>query len=196
MIPALESSTHINYDLTARFNGAYFSTVAPESAPQAPPFFADHGENLCWTEARFRNFRTVRFADCMNAYQALKPVANVEVFMQQMQVFRDFAQNGILAINSSANGDVHIRIGRCLSVIAYGQLVAENCRASEHPLALISVIFHTLIEDLSEEVLQLASMFSADSPLRIQLKSGIRIPRTDADDFESAFAFILDRYCE
>lgn len=194
LIPALESSTHINFELTARFLGPYFAGTDAEAAPSVPPFGADPGEHLYWMEARFRSFRTVRFAHYLSAYELLRSVTNVDVFVQQVQAFSGFAEVGIRALNPAANGDLHFRLGRCLSIIAYAQLVAENSAANEAPLSLVSVIFHAFIEDLSQEALRLAAMFPAESSPRTQLKSVVRTSRTGETDFEDVSAFIANRY--
>jgi acyl-CoA dehydrogenase len=194
LIPALESSTHINFELTARFIGPYFAAGDTISRPPVPPTARDVGENLYWMEARFRNFRTVRFAHCLDAYEPLRTVPNAGVFMKQTQAFSRFVQVGVTSLRPTTDAGLHVRLGRCLSVIAYAQLVAENCVAIQAPLPLVSVIFHSLIEDLGEEALRLAALFPAESLPRTQLKSVVRVPRTDACDFESVSDFVSDHY--
>ena len=194
LIPALESSTHINFELTARFIGPYFAAADAITRPPTPPTSRDVGENLYWMEARFRNFRTVRFAHCLDAYEPLRKVTNVDMFVGQVQAFSQFVEGGVTALRPATDAGLHVRLGRCLSIIAYAQLVAENCAAVPAPLPLVSVIFHTLIEDLGEEALRLAALFPVESTPRIQLKSVVRVPRTDACDFESVSEFVSDRY--
>ena len=194
LIPALESSTHINFELTARFIGPYFASTDGTPQPLMPPATPDVGENLYWTEARFRNFRTVRFANCLDAYEPLQKVTNVRLFVTQVQAFRKFIQVGVTALHPVSDSGLHIRLGRCLSVIAFAQLVAESCVTLQTPNALVSVIFHGLIEDLCDEVLRLAALFPADSSERNQLKSMACVPRTDAEDFKHVCELISERY--
>ena len=94
-----------------------------------------------------------------------------------------------------AGGDagVAIAMGKCLSTCAYAQLLAENCAAITLAPALISVIFHGLVEDLSAEALKLSAMFSPDSAQRGLLEQVCRIPSTSAADLDWVSAFIASR---
>jgi hypothetical protein len=73
----------------------------------------------------------------------------------------------------------------CFSTIAYAQLVAENCLAAQVAASTISVIFHGLIEELSEGSLKLAAKFPPGSTQRGALKGAVRVPRTDHADLEA-----------
>jgi hypothetical protein len=60
--------------------------------------------------------------------------------------------------------------------------------------SIVSVIFHALIEDLSEESLKLSAMFAPGARQRACLKRVVRIPRTSAADLGSVSKFIESRY--
>jgi hypothetical protein len=72
--------------------------------------------------------------------------------------------------------------------------VAETCAAIAVAPALISVIFHGLVEDLSAEALKLSAMFSPDSAQRVLLEQVSRIPRTTAADLDWVSTFIATQY--
>src|SRR5207244_11816534 len=103
---------------------------------------------------------------------------------------RSFAEEGISALSPPADSALFIAIGKCFSIIAYAQLVAENCLAAQLAPAMVSVIFHGLIEDLSSESLKLLAMFPPENYARTLLKRVVRIPRTSAADFESVADFL------
>jgi len=193
LIPALESSTHINFGLTAQFIDSYFAGAGAESPP--PLLHAtDAGENPYWLEAGDRNAKTVRFAHFLAAYEPLRMVPNVASFMTQVQAFQRFAAGGTSAMNSAVGAELLIEMGKCFSAIAYSQLVAENCVAAAVSKSAVSVIFHCLIEDLSAAALKLAALFAPDSAQRELLQGLVRVPETAAADVLALSEFIAARY--
>jgi len=184
LIPGLEGSTHINFGLAAQFLDAYFASPAHEvAAPRSLALdAAEPAENPYWVNARDRNAKTVRFSQFLNAYPRLGPIPNVATFTEQVNAFQTFAAGGLSSLNPATDTGLAVAMGRCLSVIAYAQLIAENCHAGQVVAPLVSVIFQGLIEDMSAEALKLSAMFSPDSPERAGLKCVVRVPRTnDAD---------------
>ncbi len=89
-----------------------------------------------------------------------------------------------------------IAMGKCFATIVYSQLVAESCQWAEGFPApsTISVLFHTIIEDLSTEALKLAAMFAVDSTQRNLLKQIVQVPQTSTAEIESLSALIAQRY--
>ncbi len=205
LIPSLEGSTHINFGLAAQFISAYFADSGPDMPkPESVTLHkADAGENPYWLAAGDRTARTVRFARFLEAYGPLRAVANVRLFAKQVKAFRRFAgsvsacsQDAVPAGTRADPGDAGllIALGKCLSTIAYGQLVAENCLAVEVTPATASVIFHNLVEDFSAEALKLAAMFPWGSAQRALLKGAVRVPKTSAADVHSVSELIAARY--
>jgi hypothetical protein len=207
MIPSLEGSTHINYGLTAQFIGPYFADAAGDvqepSSLTVPAI--DASENPYWLAGRDRNARTVRFADFRMAYGPLQALANVRLFVKQLEAFHVFLsamaalprrQEGATRHRQAELDDTarSIALGKCLAAIAYGQLIAENCRIAEVASATASVIFHVVIEDFSAQVLALAALFDAGSALRSYLNAAVCVVETNAADLESVAKWIAARY--
>jgi acyl-CoA dehydrogenase len=198
MIPALEGSTHINFGLAAQFLGPYFAAPTGWESPPFPESVAlgraSSDENPYWTAARDRNPKTVRFGPFLAAYGPLRAVPNVELFAQQVEAFGRFAAGGISAPDVAGDPGRQIAIGRCLSVVAYGQLVAENCAAAGVAPATVSVVFHALVTDLTAESLALAALFPPGTSQRAALGELVRVPETAAADLEAVSAWIGARY--
>jgi acyl-CoA dehydrogenase len=196
LVPGLEGSTHINYGLKAQFLDAYFAGARSEApAPESLALSAaEPGENPYWMEARDRSARAVRFAHFLEAYLPLRSLPNVRSFAKQVRACRALAEGGVSALNPAADPGLSIAIGKCFSVIAYGQLVAENCLAAGVALPTVSVIFHGLIEDLSAEALKLSALFAPGSEPRARLQRVVRVPRTSAADLGSFSELIAARY--
>jgi acyl-CoA dehydrogenase len=194
LIPGLEGSTHINFGLTAQFLDNYFAAPGGEELALVVTHEADPDENPYWMAAHDRNAKTVRFAPFREAYRPLRSVPNVRSFLKQVEAFGLFARSGVSAPDPATDAGLLIAVGKCLSAIVYGQLVAENCLAAQVAPSTVSVIFHGLIEDLSSESLKLSAMFPAGSTQRGLLKRVVRVPRTSAADLGSVAECIAARY--
>lgn len=147
MIPALEGSTHINFLLAAQFVATYFATPGG-TVPVPGSVSLGHvssDENPYRIAARDRNPKTVRFAPFLAAYEPPRAITNVGLFARQVVAFGRAASGAVL---DSAG---KIALGRCFSVVVYGQLVAENCAAVGATPAAVSVIFHALVSDLTAD---------------------------------------------
>jgi acyl-CoA dehydrogenase len=207
LIPSLEGSTHINFGLTAQFIGPYFANSGRDDPRLLPvmPHAVDAGENPYWLAPGDRNARTVRFAPFLEAYEPLRAIANVRLFVKQVEAFEVFA-GGISAVaplRDAAPSTRHaimddsgalIAVGKCLASIVYAQLVAENCQARKVAASIVALIFHGLIDDLGTEVLKLSALFPSGSAQREHLKGAIQVPETGAADFQDVAEFIAARY--
>lgn len=190
MIPALEGSTHINFNLAAQFVGPYFANseqVVPSPGSVSLGQVSSE-ENPSWMAARDRNPKTVRFAPFLAAYEPFKAVPNVEIFARQVAAFARFASGA--ALDTARQ----IALGRCVSVVVYGQLVAENCAAVGVSPELVSVVFHALVGDLTAECLGLAELLQTGSPELALLAVVASVPETRAADFERVSEWLTARY--
>jgi acyl-CoA dehydrogenase len=196
LIPGLEGSTHINFGMTTQFLAPYFAEPGCEVPTPASVSLHEDGpeENPYWMEARDRNAKTVRFAHFLQAYEPLRSIPNVRSFRKQVQAFHRFTGGGISSTNPGGDTTALIAIGKCFAVIAYAQLVAENCLVADVAPWMISVIFHGLIEDLSAEALKLSAMFLPGSAQRALLSRVVRIPRTSTAEIAAVSELIEARY--
>jgi acyl-CoA dehydrogenase len=196
LIPGLEGSTHINFGLAAQFIGSYFGSTnaavpVPESACLGD---VEPDENPCWFAAPDRTAKTVRFAPFETAFQPWDTVPNMSLFTEQARTFAALAADGFSRLNPSVDAGLFIAAGKCFSIIVYAQLVAENCLAAKAMPALVSLIFHGLIEDLSAEALKLSAMFGNGSAERDLLGRMARVPEIAAKDLDEVIEFCARRY--
>jgi acyl-CoA dehydrogenase len=190
LIPSLEGSTHINFQMAAQFLRAYF-TGSTADAPAPPKSLVAVaaaggivGENPYLMESELGDARGVRFANCLDAYRPLAAVANVRRFARQVKAFRLFLLRETPVENPDQDIEVVITLGRCLSAVAYGQLVAEHCVLAEVPPALVSVLFHQCVEDLTLEAMRLAALPQTAPRSRRRLARVQAVPRTSRAELD------------
>jgi acyl-CoA dehydrogenase len=195
LVPVLEGSTHINHQVVAQFVRGYFARTAPDS-PDSPPSLntlgAKAGENAYLMETLANDTHLVRFAHCLTAYWPLVDIPNVSRFVTQVRAFRLFLRRGVPIEDPKQDAEVVIALGKCLSVIAYAQLVAEHSVLAEVPAPIMSVLFHQLIEDLSAEAMRLSALPQTGTVPRMLLGRMVAAPMTSRVDLE----FVADRAWE
>ena len=198
LVPTLEGSTHINHQGVAQFSRAYFGNGHRGSAgaTAAPPSLAalgvDAGENPYLMVSRANEVQLVRFPHYLDAYRPLAAIPNVALFARQARAFRLFMLRGVPVQDPKQDAEVVIALGKCLSVIAYAQLVAEHCVLAGVPAALVSVLFHQSIEDLSQESMRLAALPRTAGLARLLLRRVPAVPRTPQGDLD----FVAERLAQ
>jgi acyl-CoA dehydrogenase len=192
MVPVLEGSTHINHQMIAQFLRGYFTRAAadpPASPPSLNSVGTSAGENPYLMESLANEAHLVRFPHWLAAYRPLMAIANVTKFVAQVRVFRILHRRGLQVEGSMQDPEVVIAMGKCLSVIAYAQLVAEHCVLADVPTPMVSALFHQSIEDLSVEVMRLSALPQTGPESRTLLGQVATTPHTARADMD----FVADR---
>ena len=187
LVPALEGSTHINYQSAAQFLRAYFAGAvadAPPSPPSLAALGAAAGENGYLLQSSSGNPSQVRFHHHLSAYRPLASVPNVRLFVAQVRAFRLFLLRGVPVEDAKQDAEVVLSLGKCLSTIAYAQLVAEHCVLAAVPREVVSVIFHEFVEDLGTEAMRLAALPQTGRLARLLLGRMPVVPRTLRSDLD------------
>jgi hypothetical protein len=159
------------------------------SPPSLAALGAAAGENPYLMETLANDAHLVRFAHCLAAYRPLLAIPNVSSFVAQVRAFRLFKRRGVPAEDPKQDAEVVIALGKCLSIIAYAQLVAEHCVLAEVPASIVSVLFHQSIEDLSVEAMRLSALPQTGIVARLLLARLVVTPRTARADLD----FIANR---
>ncbi|CAN5345507.1 acyl-CoA dehydrogenase family protein [soil metagenome] len=192
LLPVLEGSSHINFALAGQFRQAYFDgsdahAKSPATCNGEP--CADEVSYLF--TAQSAPPKSVKFADPSRAYQSLSHIASAKRFAEQFDAFQLFARS--LDETSPATGEdteTAIALGKCVSTVAFAQLVAEHGQLLHAPDPIVSLIFHQLIEDFSIEALRLAGASGLSDPQRESLMGVIVRSSIDPADIEFAIEWI------
>jgi acyl-CoA dehydrogenase len=196
LIPSVEGSTHVNLGLTARFITRYFSR--PDSTLVEPKSLltgeAAAGENPFLMEAKTGALNSIGFADFLSAYQPLMSLTNVRLFAGQANAFQQFIWAARAIRVPLADSEISLTLGQFLATIAYGQLIAENCRRLKVPSQMVNAIFHLLVSDLSVLALALASSAKLNALSKVLIRRLIAVPRTAAWDWDFVSAQVMEQY--
>ena len=184
LIPSLEGSTHVNYTMTTQFLSAYLFNA--DDTIVSPPSLTlgqvESQENAYLLRARTGGTRSISFNHFLRAYRPLLDITNVRLFVKQAKAFRLFVLASEARKRDKARVDWTIALGRCLSTIAYAQLIAENAVLAQIPNTMMSVIFEQLVESLSSEALQLAALAPSSSLTKLLIERMDVRPQRQASD--------------
>jgi acyl-CoA dehydrogenase len=192
LVPILEGSTHINHQVVAQFLRGYFARAVanpPDSPSSLAALGTGAGENPYLMETLANDAHLVRFGHFLAAYSPLLAVPNVLTFSRQVRAFRVFMRRGAAVGDPKLDVEVVIALGKCLSIIAYAQLVAEHCVLAEVPVPIVSVLFHQSIEDLGMEVMRLSALPQTRLIARLLLGRVAATPSTEVHELQ----FVADR---
>ncbi len=192
LIPGLEGSTHINYGIIASFLKNYFFK---NGYCKNPSRIDDKIENDYLFNAEAGGTKDVIFSKYTESFEKLLHIENVSIFVKQIRSFKNYLliSNFTEKFNSKKskkldNAAYYIQLGKMLSTIVYGQLIAESVIHEDINEKLINLIFEQLIEELNLNVTQLFSNFSDQMKFKTLLKRSAKqiIQASDSVVFDSS----------
>src|SRR6185503_4375469 len=98
-------------------------------------------ENAYLMEAHAGAVRGIAFPNFLDAYEPHQASPNLLVFSRQLRAFRLFIQDDRL--KAETNSQIVMALGRCVSIVAYAQLIAENASILAVPSQVVAAIFHS-----------------------------------------------------
>ncbi len=159
LFPSLEGSAHINLGLTTQFLARYLAQ--PDAALCDPDCLESvdeaQRENPRLLELRTGAVHAVAFPHFLRAYRPFLSTANVRLFATQAKAFQQCVRHDPPERTLRADAPATLALGRCLSQLAYAQLVAEAAERSALDPAMVAALFHTFVLDFCGEALALAS---------------------------------------
>ena len=135
----------------------------------------------------------MRFGPYLAAYEPLRDVPNVRVFLAQVETFKRFVQSAGSMGEPAPDSRTVLAVGRCFAIVAFAQLVAERCAAVSAAPWTVALVFHALVSDLAGEALALSATTPVGSPLREVLTGAVRVPETSAADYDGVWALLAER---
>ena len=189
-LPKLEGTVAVNMALVVKFMKNYFFN--PGEFPEIPRVTAAQNDDFLFMQGPTKGLSAIQFHDFAPAYASVS-LPNVELFKQQLEVFKEFlvasAMDPAAVAAQGKDIDFLLALGEVFSLVVYGQLIIEyrNLDTDELSDDLLDQIFDCLVRDVSAFALQLYSKPSS-TPAQMELcQKMIRKPAPDAARAERIF---------
>lgn len=159
MIPRLEGTTHVNIALVSKFLFNYLFN--PVEYPEVPTRDDPADDAYIWKQYSGK-LGQIRFPHYRKAYEGVD-LPNVNVFLEQVELFRDFMEKATPSEKQLKNLDYMLALGEMLTLIVYAQLIMENAKIMKIDDTLTDCIFGFLVKDFSKfAVAQISNYISTD----------------------------------
>ncbi|MDP1828028.1 MAG: acyl-CoA dehydrogenase [Archangium sp.] len=189
-LPKLEGTVAVNMALVVKFMRNYFFN--PGEFPTIPRVREAKNDDFLFAQGPTRGLSGIQFHDFAAAYATVSS-PNVELFKQQIEVFKEFLVASAMDPGAvAAQGkdiDFLLALGEIFSLVVYGQLIIEyrNLERDDVSDDLLEQVFDCLVRDFSGFALQLYCKPSS-TPAQMELcQKMLRKPAPDAARAERVF---------
>lgn len=180
MLPKLEGTEHVNMALIIKFVRNYF--FEPVEYP-AIGRCSEPADDSYLFHQKTGKLGTIRFPDYRLAYKGFDS-ANINVFRQQVELFRKLLITAPPTKEQGANVDYMLAAGELFTLVVYAQLILENSRLYETGQDIIEEIFSLLVKDYSQYALKMVLDHENTREQEELFRQMIVKPVTDAQRFE------------
>jgi acyl-CoA dehydrogenase len=187
-LPKLEGTVHVNIALIVKFMPNFF--FAPADLPEVPRRDDAADDGFLFNQGPAKGLGNIRFHDYRRAL-ASYDLANVQVFAQQVEAFRELLATAPPHEAQMQDTDFLLAGGELFALVVYAQLILENARIYGSEPALIDQIFDFMVRDFSEFALQLhGKASSTPEQMRLCLQM-IKKPAQDARRYDAVWTRVL-----
>jgi acyl-CoA dehydrogenase len=151
-LPKLEGTVHVNIALIVKFLPNYFFN--PADYPDVPKRSEAGNDDFLFHQGPTKGLGKIRFHDYQAAF-ARYDLPNVNVFEEQIAVFKECMANATPDDAQRKDIDFLLAVGEIFALIVYAQLVLENAHIYQVGADIIDQIFDVLVRDLSRFAVQL-----------------------------------------
>ncbi len=176
-LPKLEGTVHVNIALIVKFMQNYFFN--PAEYPDVPRRLEASNDDFLFEQGPTKGLGKIQFHDYRQAY-ASRDLPNVQIFREQIKVFRDFLMKATPDAAQQKDIDFLLAAGEIFTLVVYGQLILENANLLAIPDDLVDQIFDFMVRDMSRFALQLHGKPSSSEAQMAFCLSLIRKAHADA----------------
>ena len=180
-LPKLEGTVAVNIALIVKFMANYFFNPAeyPKISKRSDP----SNDDFLFNQGPTRGLGKIRFHDYNTAYNSYE-LANVNVFKEQIAVFKEFLANAAADEAQRKDIDFLLSLGEIFTLVVYGQLILENARIYNIDDDHIGQIFDFMVRDFSKFALQLHGKPSSTAQQMNYCMQMIRKPVADEQRYQ------------
>jgi len=175
-LPKLEGTVHVNIALIVKFMPNFFFAAA--DCPEIPRRDDAANDAFLFAQGPAKGLGAIRFHDYRRAL-ASYDLANVKVFAEQVEVFRELLASAPPNQVQMQDTDFLMAGGELFALVVYAQLILENARLYGIEPEVVDQIFDVLVRDVSEFALQLQSKPSSTAE---QMQLSLRMIRKPVRD--------------
>jgi len=157
-LPKLEGTVHVNIALILKFMANYF--FFPAKYSDVPLVDTPRNDDFLFNQGAAKGLGKIQFHDYNLAY-GLFDLLNINVFREQIAVFKDFLAMATPDEAQQKDTDFLMALGELFALVVYGQLILENAKIFGIDGDTIDQIFDFMVRDFSKFALQLYSKPSA-----------------------------------
>lgn len=195
-LPKLEGTVHVNMALIVKFMANYF--FKPAKYPEVAQRNEDAHDDFLFHQGETRGLGKIRFHDYKLAYNSVN-LPNVNIFKKQIKKLKLFLVLGRPNKEQIKDFDFLLNLGELFTLVAYGQLIIENCKIYNVEHDLLEQIFDFMIRDFSKFALKIYSKSNCTAIQRLLCLQMINKPVTNEQRYqkilrEHVYA-LQDIYC-
>jgi len=184
MLPKLEGTVHVNMALIVKFMANYFFN--PKEYAPVPRRDDPANDEFMFRQGPTKGLGKIQFHDYNIAYGAVD-LPNVNVFKEQIALFKEFLMKAGPDKAQSADIDYLLALGEILTLVAYGQLILESREFFPVDDDLLEEIFDFMVRDFSKYALNIhMKPGNSEKQKELSLKI-IRTPVPNPARFEKIF---------
>ena len=180
-LPKLEGTVHVNIALIVKFMANYFFN--PGVYPEVPTRDEPVNDDFLFHQGPARGLGRIQFHDYAPAF-ARWHLPNVEVFQQQVTVFREFLAAATPTEGQQKDVDFLLALGEIFTLVVYGQLILENATIYGISADLVDQIFDCMVRDVNKFAVQLYSKPSATAQQMEYCLKMVHKPAVDEGRYE------------
>ncbi|MBN2045835.1 MAG: acyl-CoA dehydrogenase [Anaerolineales bacterium] len=186
-LPKLEGTVHVNIALIVKFMPNYL--FFPAEYAEVPHCDTAKDDMFLFDQGPARGLGKVRFHD-FNPVFARWDLPNVNLFQEQIKVFREFLMAATPDEDQQRDIDFLLAVGEIFSLIVYGQLILENAEILDISPEVANQIFDIMVRDFSKYALELHNKPSSSPKQMDFCMKMLRKPVTD----QNQYAHVWEEY--
>jgi len=177
-LPKLEGTVHVNIALIVKFMINYFTNHLDLPAVGRRDDAAN--DDFLFDQGTTRGLGKIQFHDYEPAFEAYADLANVALFREQLNTFKECMMTATPDPAQMRDTDFLLSVGEIFTTIVYAQLILENARIYGIGNDLVDQIFDVLVRDVAAYAVQLHGRpVTTPAQMEFCLRM-IRKPATDA----------------
>jgi acyl-CoA dehydrogenase len=183
-LPKLEGTTHVNMALIVKFMKNYLFN--PAEFPEIPRRGDLSDDTFLFDQGPTKGLGEVRFHDYKAAY-ARFDLPNIEIFKQQIELFRAFLATAGPGQEQQRDIDYMLSVGELFCLVVYGQLILEMAQLEKTDPALLNQIFDVFVRDFATYATILHGKPGNSAEQQALILQLVKAPAANPQQFEAVW---------